>query len=160
MATVFLVLISTNAYGGWGAPDLASPEIRKKTYIETTSSKANDAFKRASSWFAKTFVDSKEAIRLKDEKENRIVAKGNTACDVLKLGSGFAEDQRVHFSLTFEAKDNRSRIIFEDVTAMGGGAYDSGSRPSNQEEMDKVISSCLDPLKSDIMNTINTDDNW
>lgn len=81
----------------------------------------------------------------------------------MKLGSGYAEGEIVEFNLTFEAKDKKVRITFDNVIGIAPGSYDSGARPSNKEEMDKVVSGCLEALKTSIVDSINTSakkDDW
>lgn len=141
-----LILMTIRNTFAWGTPDLAKEEVRQKVYkIEHTLDKKK-AFTKVVIWSVKTFVNSNETVKLKDPELGVFIAKGNLSCDALGLGSGFGKDQRIDFTLEITIEDKKAEIKATDIVGKSEGSYDSGARPSSPEEVEKVATSCLNPL--------------
>lgn len=148
-ATTCVLLFSTITLG-FGAPDLLPKDQREKSYIIETKLDKKKAFKKIIVWSAKTFANANETVRLKDEEIGMFVAKGNLSCEALKLGSGYAKDQRVDFTLEISVENKKVEVKITDLIGTSSGSYDAGSRPSKKEEMEAVAKECLEPFIEDI----------
>lgn len=138
-------IFATNAFG-WGAPDLLPSADRTKTYNLDTKLDKKMSFQKLVIWSAKTFANSNESIKMKDPEMGVLVAKGNISCKALKLGSGFAENQRVDFTLEITVDNKKAEAKISELVGRAEGAYDSGARPSNKEEMESTVNECIDPF--------------
>lgn len=140
------ILISLLFLSSCATHTLAPSSVRQVEFMEPIDIPQDNAFDIAQVWFAKSFGNSNSAIRLTDPKNRTIVAQGNASCNVLNLGSGWAEGQRVDFTMTFKIKKSKFSLKFEDVIAIGDAAYDSGLRPSSDKEMALISDQCLKPF--------------
>ena len=138
-----LLLFSLNSFA-FGAPDLLPAKERTKNYSYTTKLDKKKSFQKLSVWAAKTFSNANEAIKLKDADAGVFVVKGNISCDALKLGSGYAKDQRVDFTMEIEVENKKAEIKISDIIGHAE-AYDDGARPSKKEELETVLKDCIDP---------------
>lgn len=144
MNKIFLMLFIPSTAFSWGAPKILEVSKRQKTFEISTIHPQKKGFQKLTIWAAKNFGDAKEAIQLKDSESGVLIAKGNLVCDVLKLGSGYAKGQRVHFTLQVTIEDKKAEIEFSDVVGKSDSeAYDDGARPSTEQEMTEVSSKCL-----------------
>lgn len=138
-------LFSIQAFG-WGAPKILPENERTKTYDFASKGDQKSSYKKALVWSAKTFANSNETIKLKDPDLGMIIAKGNLPCEALKIGSGYAKDQRIEFTLEITAENKKISVKVSDLVGRSEGAYDDGARPSKKEEMDDAVKACIDPF--------------
>lgn len=101
--------------------NIVPPQERALEMVHEVPLKKDEIFNRSLEWMAKTFVDSKEVIELKDKESGKIIGKGI----VTFTNMGMATIP-CRYTLTIEAKDGKYRASFENLTAMwgseGGGA--------------------------------------
>lgn len=148
----FATLASVNALA-WGAPDLLPKNQREASFSVETKLDKNKAFQKLLIWSSKAINDSNESIKLKDQENGILIAKVTVDCDVLKLGSGYAKDQRLEMTLEFSVEKNKVEIKATDVLGRGEG-YDDGSRPSKKEEMESASKSCIQPVIDEIKSNL------
>lgn len=63
-----------------------------------------------------------------------VIAKGNVACEALKMGNGYGQNQIVEFTLEITNDDKKTDIKISELVGISNGAYDDGARPSTKEE--------------------------
>jgi hypothetical protein len=134
-----------------GSTPLASPEIRQRSYIiESKNDKAKN-YSIALAHLAKNVGDANHAIKVQDKAEGTIVMKGLVICNELKqLG---APDMNLEFNLTVNSKEQKVRMLFEDMEMTGPGSQWEYASLSSPERVEKVAT-CLTPfvegLKKDL----------
>jgi hypothetical protein len=131
---------------GCASVKLASPDVRTKTYSIETSLDKDAAFSKLLAWSARQDGD----LRLQDRPSGQITLAHQVPCDVLKLGNGFAQEQKLAFKLQIEAGKPTTLRFIDLIADAYGGAYDSRSRPSTQAEVDLAAKECLEPIKLSI----------
>lgn len=139
------LIISSSLACAFGAPDLLPSAEREKSYSFATKLDKKKAFQKIVVWSAKTFANANETIKLKDAEMGMLVAKGNLSCKALNVGNGYAENQRIEFTLEISVDNKKAEIKATDVIGRGDGAYDDSARPSKKEEMNAAAKECLDP---------------
>lgn len=154
LAMCSIVLMSQSSFG-WGAPEIMKADLRVKKYELSHKLDKKKSFQKIIIWSAKSFNNSNEAVKLKDPEMGLFIAKGNIPCDALKLGSGYGKDQRIDLTLEISTEDNKTEIKFTEIVGMSSGSYDDGSRPSKKEELDAVVTACLDPYVEKIKSELN-----
>jgi hypothetical protein len=137
-------------------------EQRKTQYIETTTAKRAAAYGRALAYLSKNFGDANEAIKLKDSESGQIVAKGNVTCNALRQW-GDVNEYSLRFNLDFQAKDNKVRLVFEElemISAAGAPVEWDYNQISSAANLEKA-KSCLEPIRSEVLKAISAGaDNW
>lgn len=73
------------------------------------------------------------------------MVKGNISCDALKIGNGFAKNQRIDFTMEITVENKKAEVKISDVVGHADEAYDDGARPSKKEEFEAVLKECIDP---------------
>lgn len=73
-------------------------------------------FARSLEWMAQTFVDSTQAIELRDKENGKIIGKGMT-----EFYNGEMPTP-CRFTIMIEAKDNKYRVTYSNFTGMWGDA--------------------------------------
>ncbi len=126
---------------------MAPPSVRQKAYtIENKNSKYKN-FDKAQLWAATVGGQ----MSLNDRKTGDIVLRANKQCSALKMGNGYAIDQKLWFTLIIKAEDKRVDVNFTGVEGTSVDGWDhNGFQPSSQEQMNAITSSCLEPVKSSL----------
>jgi hypothetical protein len=145
-----------------GCATLAPKEDRVAVFVENTTVPKSTAYSHALAYFAKTFRDANHAIQVRDEAGGQIVANGNVTCNELRQ-MGDSNDYSLSFTLDFQAKDNRVRIAFEELTMM-----DHQAKPvtwANNQITDKskvdAVKPCLDPIRTGLLKAVaGSSENW
>lgn len=121
-------------------------------------------------WIAKNFKSANDVIQYADVTTGTIVGKGSMqypcvgAMDCMANGKDF-----VIFTIKIDTKDNKARVLFNDLTwkklpnASGGIVTPGGEYPLNMAQPRKVVeaklNSLIDQYKIDIVNQ-KSDSNW
>jgi len=110
-------------------------------------------YSKALEYLAKNQGNSLLAIQIKDEERGKIVTKGNINCSSLNgMRYGVSSAQNIDFVLDVTVKDNKARIIFEDIIhkskSSTGGDIDQG--PSSAEQIQDIKQQCLQPIEKGI----------
>lgn len=149
---LFLTIDSRSSPG-----ELAQPSARKIEYIQKSNVKADKAYQNALGFFSKNFKDANSAIKLRDEKNKRIISSASIPCNALRPGY-LTLDFYVRANLDFQSKDGRFRLLIEDaeiVSSEGTHAY--VGQIESASDMAKVKTECLDPIEDQISKTMHED---
>ncbi|TGM89551.1 DUF4468 domain-containing protein [Leptospira licerasiae] len=146
----FLALIS--------CVSLSPKREREVTFISETKVKKDEAYDRALIWFAKNLNNSNWAVQIKDKANGRIVSNVKYQCDrMASFGSIVGDIDYISFSLDVTTKDNKVRVIFEDVMHLIENRHRvvSVEGPSDQDELKYIEQVCLNHIRNDLMNAVN-----
>lgn len=144
--TGMLILALSELAMAWGAPDILPVGERAKSYDLETKLDKKKSFQKILVWSARTFANSNESIKMKDSEMGMLIAKGNLPCKALKIGNGYADNQRVEFTLEMIVDDKKTEVKVSEVVGRAEGAYDDGARPSQKAEMEAALKECIDPF--------------
>jgi hypothetical protein len=135
--------------------ELAPLKDRRVEYVEQTGVvKKEMAYKNTLSFLSKIFNNANAAIKLRDDKNSQIIAKGILPCNATRPGYMFI-DFDLYFNFDFQAKDGRVRIVFEDLTMkLADGSYTYAGQIEGKEDVDSVKAECLDQFRSHIVDAI------
>lgn len=153
MKPIFLALTclyTSSIAFAWGAPNLLPASDRTTSYEIVTKLDKKKSFQKIAVWAAKTFANANDSIKLKDSELGVLIAKGNLPCKALKIGNGYAEDQRIDFTLEISSEAKKTEIKISELVGRADGAYDDAARPSNKAEMEAAKKECLDPFVDQI----------
>ena len=149
MFALALALLTTSC------ASLAPAEQRKTQWVETTTQTKATAYNRTLAYLSKNLGDSNHAVKMKDADSGQIIAHMNVTCNQFRQG-GDPHDYNLAFNLDFQAKDNRVRMTFEDMTMLDkngaavGWAYNQITDAKKAEDA-KV---CLAPVKEGILRAL------
>jgi len=135
----------------------------------TTTAKKADAYSKALAHLSKQFGDANSAIKVKNEASGQIVAKGAVLCN--ELPGDYVSNFDLSFDLDFQAKDNKARLLFEDLLIkysssdkLLGSTNTNYGRPApahmnikNKEDVEKV-GKCLQVIVDGVTKSINGKD--
>jgi hypothetical protein len=147
--TSILSLLFTNCVT---YPKILSENERSLTYKIESNLDKKSIYKKLILWTSKNFVNSNETIKTKDLDLGILIAKGNIDCNALKLGSGYAANQIIRFTLDIQFDDKKIDVNVLNVIASSSGAYDDNLRPSNHDELLLVKTECVDSFVNDLKN--------
>lgn len=99
--------------------------------IHDVSMTKKEIYDRSLEWMARTFVDSKAVIELKDPDAGKIIGKGKSSINKSLLGMNVPVD--LWFTMMIDAKDNHYRTTYEGMT-VGEARYPAQSH----DEIEKV----------------------
>ncbi len=159
LAGVLLIILSACSTESYFAPVAE----RKAEFIDQTGVDKTTAYRRALAHLAKTFENTETALKVRDEASGQVVAQGYTTCNSLRSAVMFATTMNAKFVLDFQAKDQRSRLVFEDVQiTMPDGSFTWSGQIGSKEDMEKVKAECLEPIHHGLINSIQDSkkDNW
>ena len=105
------------------------PEQRSVQRIHEINLRQNQIFDKSLEWMARTFVDSKEVIELKDREGWKIIGKGITDF----LAGGIAKIN-CRFTMVIDIKDGKYRTTYENLI----GLFDYGRQPQALEHKDYI----------------------
>lgn len=149
----YLVVLTALILNACQTANLLPSSDRQHVVKVDTKLKKEEAFSRLQTHFAKS--TGKDAVRLADRQSGNIVLQANVPCPVLKLGNGFADGENLWFVLDVKIKDKAVVMEYTGLVVRAiANAWDSGSRPSTQAELDKVVGECLAPLQQSIASVI------
>ncbi len=145
---------------------LLPTDQRQVAFVDQTSVKKAEAYKRALAYLSKTYKDANHAIKVRDESGGQIVADGNVECDAFKGGALDGAIYTLKFNLDFQAKDNKVRTSFENLevtTPSGGGMIvNAGSQISGPEGLAKA-KACVEPVRAALAKAVASEavgSNW
>lgn len=151
MKNIILIATITLIIGACATKaNLAPSNVRTKTYTLNSEKNKSQLFQSLNEWAALSFANSNKVIRLKDPKTGTLIAKSNVKCDALKLGNGFAKNERLEFTLTAKARNKKLSLTFSDIVGTSYGVWDNGLRPSSPKEAQKAFSNCIAPIVAGI----------
>jgi hypothetical protein len=145
-----------------GCATLAPPEVRKVSYVEETKANKGETYQRALKLLAKKFGDSNSTIKVQDKEAGQIVAKGVVQCLVLRQAGDFLNDYNLGFTLDFEAKENKYRLLFEDLVILDatGKAFGYSYNQMTSAEQVEKVKPCLAPIRTELAAAINGGSGW
>ena len=144
--------------------------------IDIPNTSKKEIFEGSKQWFAKSFKNSNSVIKYENLETGSIIGKGNMpyGCDMGTLACALLDTddyskRTLEFTLKVDAKDNRARVIFEDlVRTTPGGLNSSGIRfPATttnirlQNEVTQVkemLDTTINSLADDVKNTTSSTD--
>lgn len=129
---------------------LAPPEQRKKEIIREASGSKQKLWEKAFVFLAKTYNDSNEALKYKDKEAGRIVGQISLSCNAVSQANvAFGNPPSIKANLDFTSKDNKYRLIFDDiqygVTSAQSGVWSLWG-PSSAADTEKYFNACLVPF--------------
>ncbi|TGK36203.1 DUF4468 domain-containing protein [Leptospira gomenensis] len=136
---------------------LAPREERSISTIFETGVKKGDAYQRALIYLAKSLNNGNLAIQVRDESQGRIVSLAQIKCNSYKRWKYPMNQVWVDFNIDFTAKDQKARIIFDDIVL---GLFDPYGRkgafqePLDKEDTDSIDKECLEPIRAEIIRSV------
>ena len=109
-----LIVATMVILAGCGSVTLAPSNVRTVEFKHKTNLSKSEAYIKGLAYISKSFGDSNHAIKAKDKTSGMIVVKGNVDCSVFNQ-TGDPNSYNLHFVLTFQTKDNKVRLLFEDL---------------------------------------------
>ncbi|TGK04029.1 DUF4468 domain-containing protein [Leptospira semungkisensis] len=137
---------------------LSPKKEREVSFISETKIKKDEAYDRALIWFAKNLNNSNWAVQIKDKPNGRIVSNVKYQCNKMdSFGSIVGDVDYISFSLDVTTKDNKIRVIFEDVVYLIANRHgvESVEGPSDRDELKYIEQNCLNYIRRDLMNAVN-----
>lgn len=129
-------------------------EDRQTQSVIDVKAKKDEIFDRALIWISKRATDSNHSIKIKDKVEGRIIARLGILC---KPSGGMMSNTsyagRIDFNLDITAKDNKARIIFDDIIALQlaqGNRPEQPVGPEDKTDLENIDKTCLVPLKKEL----------
>ena len=139
--------------------DLPKEDLMVQRVLEVELNQA-EIYARSLEWMAKTFVDSKEVVEVKDRENGRIIGKGLTSFTnvIVKIPC--------RYTITIEAKDGKARVTMENFVGLWGEHHNM-PRPLPQmqselkmlEEVKAKLNLLADDLYSHLKKS-KTNDDW
>jgi len=111
-------IISVIAFASCGSMPVAPVEDRTVQKVHDIALTKNEIYDLSLEWVAKTFIDSREVIELKDKDNGKVIGKGLTSFRG-KVG-WFSADIPCRFTLILEAKDNKYRTTYTNFVGLWG----------------------------------------
>ena len=134
-------------------------DLRVQKVFEVDLNKG-EIYSSSVQWMAKTFVDSKEVIEVKDAENGRLIGKGITEFRVQII------QVPCRYTMTIEAKDNKVRITFDNFVGLWG-KYHNQPRAIGKYKGERgyleEIKNKLNILADDLNNHLNktkADSDW
>lgn len=157
MKVLLLSLVCISLASCAGTP-LASPDVRQKSYIVETKNDKNKNYSLSLAHLSKSVGDANHAIKMQDKDEGIIIMKGLVGCNVFKqLG---APDMNLEFNLTVNSKDQKVRVLFEDMVMTGPGSeweYASLNTPARVDQAATCLTNVVDGLKKELTGSAKVD---
>jgi len=147
---IFIFLEScASTYGGKVTPD----QLTFQRVYEINNINTNEIFDRTLEWMAKTFIDSREVIELKDRERGKIIGNGIVQFkDVVNISD-------CKYMVTIDIKDGRFRITFSNYLWLGTSYGDIAlDKKYHVDQVNISFSKLSDNLYNYIVNYSN--DNW
>lgn len=110
-------------------PQAASEPLTKyERIVEIPNTNKEKIYEGSRQWFAKSFNDSNSVIKYEDAKTGSIIGKGSMkyVCIGGVLACYGSENQKLEFTVRVDAKDNRARVAFEDLSIYTPSSYAAG----------------------------------
>lgn len=110
-------------------PQAASePLTEYERIVEISDTSKEKIYEGSRQWFAKSFNDSNSVIKYEDAKTGSIIGKGSMkyVCIGGALACYGSENQKLEFTVRVDAKDNRARVAFEDLSIHTPSSYTAG----------------------------------
>lgn len=155
----------------------SAPEnlTRYERVIDIPNTNKKEIFEGSKQWFAKSFKNSNSVIKYENLETGSIIGKGNMpyGCDMGEVACALLETDRskrtLEFTVKVDAKDNRARVIFEDlVRTTPGGLTSAGMRTpatttnirlqSEVTQVKNMLDDTIDSLADDIKTTTSSAD--
>ncbi len=111
-------ILSVFVFASCGSMPVAPTEERSMQNVRDIDLTKNEIYDLSLEWVAKTFIDSREVIELKDRDNGKIIGKGLTSFRG-KVG-WFSADIPCRFTLIVEAKDNKYRTTYTNFVGLWG----------------------------------------
>ncbi|MFD0837384.1 DUF4468 domain-containing protein [Mariniflexile aquimaris] len=134
-------------------------------------------FSNAKNWIAKTFGSYKKVVQFEDDKDLKIILKGESDIPIRNIiNSAGVEKDYLTFTITIECKDKRYRYIIDDIeiqhtlTVLGIDVKNSistdekleniGAKKKKLDELNSIdISKLKKSEKENLLNDISNADN-
>lgn len=146
-------------------PQAASePLTEYERIVEISDTSKEKIYEGSRQWFAKSFNDSNSVIKYEDAKTGSIIGKGSMKyqCVGGALMCYATRDDTLEFTVRVDAKDNKARVLFEDLNMHSPSKYSAGvttpardSKVMLQNEviavknmLDTTVASLTDDVKS------------
>ena len=134
IAILFCILLSANLVGCAGMDGAIVPvEQRSLQCIHEVNMSKDQIFDKSLEWMARTFVDSKAVIELKDKDNGKIIGKGITSF----LRAGIASIP-CRYTLIIDIKDGKYRTTYENFVGLWGEYHNNPMPLENKDFVDQV----------------------
>jgi hypothetical protein len=132
-------------------------EQRKVEFIQDTKLKKKEIYDRSLVYISKTFAAYPIPNAIKDEANGRIVTLSKVSCEGLGYFTYPLNTTKLEANLDITAKDNKFRIIFDDIQLKNYNPYGNivySPHPSDDARLKEMVEKCLLPLKDELVNSI------
>lgn len=112
---LFIALLHCSAWAQIKLEDIPlESQVSKVFYSDNDIS---TKMSNAKTWIAKTFGDYKSVLQFEDNDKNRIIIKGVSDFDShYNFNTGGKSQQYINYTITFDFKEDKFRIQFDDIT--------------------------------------------
>lgn len=141
---------------------LAPASDRRVEIIQKTKATKTEAYNKALVYFGKRLGDSNHASKVADKEQGQIVIKANMPCNVFRQSLD-PKEYFLAFDLDFQAKDNRVRLVFEDMRILDdhGQLFIFDYNQLVSAEQTQKAKSCLADVARGLASEINkTTEEW
>lgn len=160
MKKALFLFILTIPFLSFSQPQLKDGHIFYQEAVEFSDISQEDAYVNTKKWFATTFNDSKEVIRLEDKETGIIIGVGVMPVPYMQVTWNWK------FELKFEFKDGRYRYTLSDfkITYQGKEYPDTMYLESEKKkvkehlvDLDRKINALISNFKTEIP---KAEDDW
>jgi len=169
----FLIIASAVALTGCAAMQpVAETEKTIEVITETPSFTKDQIFTGSKVWIAENFKSAKAVIEYENKEEGVIIGNGSTSypCTGIEcLQAGAATDWKLNFTMRIDAKDNKFRTTFSNLSIYKPATYNAYSGLNKGGE-DYITQGALPAIKAklnayptrikDSLQKNNTNQNW
>lgn len=111
---LFIVLLHCSAWAQINLEDI--PLESQVSHVFYSENDISTKMSNAKTWIAKTFGDYKSVLQFEDNDKNRIIIKGVSSFDShFNFDTGGNSNQYINYTITFDFKEDRYRIQFDDI---------------------------------------------
>jgi hypothetical protein len=128
---------------------LLPKDQREVTRIHDIKGTKKDLYDKSLEFFAKNMGNSLQAIQIKDAERGKLVINGYVNCTELNgMRYGMSSAQNITFGIDLTIKDNKIRLIFENIIHTSkGNSMEIDQGPSSSEQVDEIVTTCLAPIE-------------
>ena len=155
------IIMSLIILSSCGSAKLAPSDERRINFIEKTNLSKDENYNKSLEYLSKNLGDSNYAIKVNDKTSGTIITRASVICNNLRQ-FGDTNEYSLKFNLTINSKNNKIRFLFEDlqiVDKVGNLVRWEYNQITDSSKI-KKIESCLHPIKSGILNSLTSQEQW
>jgi len=135
-----------------GCVSLTPEELRKKpfVYVYDVTLKKDLLFNKSLEWLAISYKSAKAVIELQDKPAGKIIGRGNSSV-YYRL-----DDRKFSYLIQIDVKDNRARIMFSQLEAIGATYGEGRGAPLEYLDVYNLVIGNLDSLAKNYFDFISS----